>query len=98
MRYESNPKHNEPWQQGRRGALCPTNVDRRSAERLLADSELSGNARYAVHEGRAYCARQHGNDVWHGYPIGWKEVPEGLRRRWLREERVRRRDVKRHWE
>lgn len=98
MRYVSNPKHKEPWQPGRRGALCPKDVDRTIAEGLLVDSELEGGKRYALHEGRAYCAQQDGNDVWHGYPVGWKEVPEKLRRNWLREGRVRRRDIKGHWE
>ena len=98
VRYESNPKHNDPRQSGRRGTLCPRDVDLTVAERLLEESELSDNARYAVHEGRAYCARQHGNDVWHGYPIGWEEVPESLRRRWLKEKRVQRRDINRYWQ
>ena len=98
MRYKSNPKHGDPWQQGRRGTPCPPDIDRKLAERLLAQSEPSGTARYAVREGRAYCARQDGNDVWHGYPLGWKEVPESLRRRWLKEGLVRRRDIKRHWQ
>ena len=98
MRYESNPKHKDPWQSGRQGTLCPGNVDQAIAERLLEDSETSGNVRYAVHEGRAYCARKHGDDVWHGYPLGWEEVPESLRRRWVREGRVRRRDINRYWQ
>lgn len=78
MRYESNPKHGEPWQQGARGTLCPKEIDQATARRLLMESELEGSKRYAVHEGRAYCAQQHGEDVWHGYPVGWRKVPEKL--------------------
>lgn len=98
MRYEGNPKHRKPWQPGRRGTLCPDDIDRAIAQRLLADSALEGAKRYAVHEGRAYCAQEHRPGLWHGYPIGWEDVPEHLRRRWLREGRVRRRDIKRHWQ
>ena len=98
MRYESNPKHKDPRQPGCRGTLCPKEVDLSIARQLLEGSELEGGKRYAVHEGRAYCAQQHRPDLWHGYPIGWEDVPEHLRRRWLREGRVRRRDIKRHWQ
>ena len=56
-----------------------------------------GNKRYATHEGRAYCAQEHGADVWHGYPVGWVDVPESLRRTWLKQRRLKRRDVKKHW-
>ena len=58
MRYEGSVKHKEPWQPGRRGTLCPASVDRRAAQRLLDASAPVDDARYAVHEGRAYCARR----------------------------------------
>ena len=96
MRYESNPKHSAPWQRGRRGSQCPEEV-RSLAQELLEGSVLDGNKRYAVHEGRAYCAQQHREDVWHGYPVGWVEVPEYLRRRWLRGDAVNRREIGRYW-
>ena len=98
MRYEGNVKHKEPWQRGRRGAICPEGVDQHTAQRLLDDSVPVGGARYAVHESRAYCARWHGpDDVWHGYPVGWVQVPPSLRRRWIDEGRLRRSDVRKHW-
>ena len=98
VRYESNLKHKEPWQRGRRGSLCPNNIDLTIAGRLLTDSERMGSKRYAVHEGRAYCAQEGEAGVWHGYPVGWREVPEKLRRKWQKEGCVRRGDVKRYWE
>ena len=98
MRCESSLKHKEPWQRGRRGALCPREIDSELAQRLLADSEADGDVRYAVHDRRAYCARQHGPDLRHGYPVGWIRVPERLRRKWLDEQRVRRRDIRTHWD
>ena len=98
VRYEGNPKHKEPWQRGRRGTLCPKNFDQAIAVRLLTDSELVHDKRYAVYEGKAYCAQQHGAGEWHGYPVGWVEVPQTLRNKWLKEGCLRRRDVRRHWD
>ena len=98
MRYESNPKHSDPWQRGRRGARCPGNVDAEQALRLLSASERVDNKRYAVFEGQAFCAQEHACGVWHGYPIGWGAVPVAIRNRWLRTGRVRRRDVRRNWD
>ena len=97
MEYESNPKHSEPWQRGRRGSLCPKEV-RPIAEELLADSELVESKRYAVHDGRAYCAQEHRPGVWHGYPVGWKVVPPELRGRWRKQNRVRSRDIRQYWD
>ena len=76
VHYEGNAKHRDPWQPGRRGSLCPNHLDQAIVQQLLEESELVGNRRYAVYEGRAYCAQQHGDDRWHGYPVGWVRVPE----------------------
>ena len=97
MRYECSRKHKQPWQRGRRGSLCPESIDLATARVLLSGSEPVGNKRYATHEGKAYCAQEHGADVWHGYPVGWVDVPESLRRTWLKQMRLKRRDVKKHW-
>ena len=93
MAYESNPKHSEPWQRGRRGSLCPEEV-RGIAADLLAGSEPVEARRYAVFGGKEFCAQEHRPGVWHGYPVGWKEVPPELRGRWRRQGRVRNRDIK----
>jgi filamentous hemagglutinin len=99
LHYVPNPKHDEPWQRGRRGSLCPKEISRKQAQKLLDDSELAGGKRYAVHEGRPYWAQDDGAGGWHGYPIGWKEVPSKLRTRWeKREKRVKKREIDRHWE
>ncbi len=97
MEYESNPKHSDPCQPGRKGSICPREV-RNLAQQLLDGSVPVGDARYACHEGRAYCAREHVAGRWHGYPIGWREVPAKLRRQWVREGRVSKQDTKRFWE
>ena len=54
MRYESNPKHSDPWQRGRRGARCPPDIDAAQAQQLLSTSVSDGNKRYAVSEDRAF--------------------------------------------
>ena len=51
MRYESNPKHSDPRQRGRRGALCPRDINAERAQQLLSSSAISGKKRYAVSEG-----------------------------------------------
>jgi len=91
--YESNPKHKLPWQAGARGSICPADVHP-LAQRLLDESDLVDNRRYATHDGRAFCARNHAKDSWHGYPVLWREVPEVLRRKWLGEGKIKRRDLK----
>ena len=98
MRYESNPKHSDPWQPGRRGARCPTDVTPEVAERLLQTSELVDRKRYAVFEGQAFCAQEHTHGVWHGYPVGWKHVPHAIRSRWRSEGAVRRSAIRANWE
>lgn len=76
--YESNPKHSEPWQSGKKGSLCEPGI-RELADQLLLQSVLHNEKRFAVHDGRAYCAQQHSPNHWHGYPVGWVEVPPKFR-------------------
>ncbi len=95
--YESNPKHSDPWQPGKKGSLCETEV-RPLAKELLEKSVLLDGKRYAVHAGKAYCAQQHRPNCWHGYPVGWVEVPTKLVRRWIRDDKLKKRDRKKHWE
>jgi len=97
MRYRSNSKHSEPWQRGRKGSLCAPQI-RPLAQTLLEQSLQVGDKRYALHEGKAYCGQAEAEDVWHGYPVGWMEVPEPVIRQWITEGRLTRRQVKRHWE
>ena len=97
MIYESSPKHSGPWQRGRKGSLCPPEINAEVAQQMLTDSAVEGSKRYAVREGRAYCAQEHRSGSWHGYPVGWVEVPMGLRLRWVREARARKRDIRRYW-
>lgn len=100
MEYEPNPKHKFPWQRGRRGSLCPHEIELDQAQALLDASEVDDampRKRFVVDRATAYCALQHGPDRWHGFPISWREVPARLRRKWLNEGRITDRDMKRGW-
>jgi hypothetical protein len=98
MEYEGNPKHKEPWQRGRKGSLCPEEISIETAQKLLEQSVEAGNKRYAVHNGRAYCAHCNPDGKWHGHPVGWEEVvPETIRIKWLKEGLITRSDIKRYW-
>ncbi|MFW6106887.1 MAG: hypothetical protein ACOC8H_01875 [bacterium] len=97
LEYESNPKHSEPWQIGKRGSICDNEVRPHAAE-LLRESVLWEGKRYAVFEERPYCAQEHLPGRWHGYPVGWVEVPAKLALQWQREGRVSKRNRRKYWE
>jgi hypothetical protein len=95
--YEANDKHKLPWSRGARGSLCPQ-VD---AQALLGASETSMQApgkRFATDGRRAYYGQEHAPGRWHGYPVGWKEVPQALWQKWLNEGTVKRSDIHRFWD
>lgn len=97
LAYEPNPKHKEPWQRGARGSLCPKGVD---APGLLAESRADPahpGKRYATDGQRAYCGQEHLPGRWHGYPVQWKEVPPALRREWVADGKVNKRDLREYW-
>jgi hypothetical protein len=97
LAYESNPKHSEPWQVGRRGSICEAEV-RPLAQDLLLASVAWKAKRYAVHDGKACCGQEHSPDRWHGYPVGWVEVPPKVVRQWIRDGRLTNHDRKEYWE
>ncbi len=98
--YEGSPKHKTPWHPGRKGSLCPSDVGMTRARELLQSSIVEGKKRYSVDQGRAFCAQQHdaAKNRWHGYPIGWRDVPASVRQQLLKSGAVRPRDMKRYWE
>jgi hypothetical protein len=100
LRYEPNPKHKEPWQSGRKGTLCPHERELVPFD-MLVDSILDGDKRYAVCNGVAFAAQCHrvadGKEFWHGYPEAWVNVPESIRRQWIKENKVTRRMVSKYW-
>lgn len=103
MVYEgaANHKHKHPWQRGRKGSLCPSDMALETAQALLDQSEPTPGKhepRWSTHGTIAYAARLHIDDRWHGHPAAWKEVPESIRARWVREGWVAKRDVRRYWD
>ena len=99
LRYEPNPKHKEPWQPGRKGSLCPpvAELSLQDAARMLKVSVKWGEKRYAHHDGRAYAAQEHEPGRWHGYPVGWVEVPTDVRNQWLKSDAIKKRHLSRYW-
>jgi hypothetical protein len=94
MIYEPNPKHKPVPTPGRRGTICPRNAD---GPQLLATSVLDGRKRYATDGEAAFCGQCHdaSNDRWHGYPVGWAEVPPNIIHRWVTAGKVSRRVLRR---
>src|SRR6185295_13046234 len=94
--YESNPKHLAPWQRGRKGSLC-TLDDAAQAPQLLGRGILDGKKIYATDGRRAFAGEEHSPGRWHGWPVGWKEVPQRVRHQLQKNCRVKRSDVRKHW-
>ena len=96
MLYKSNPKHH-PASPGRRGTRCPQHIDAQRAQQLLQSSVLDGQKRYATDGQLAYCAHCHDSvqDLWHGFPVEWDDVPEKIRRSWIQQRLVRRSTINR---
>lgn len=69
------------------------------AQALLSSSEAhpdaNKKAQYATHKGMAFKAYP-GQGAWHGYPVGWNEVPPTICTKWLREGLIQRGDVRRY--
>ena len=95
--YGGNPKHQEPWQRGKKGSLC-TKETMETAQGLLDASVEDGKRRFATDGERAFEGKEHAPNEWHGFPVGWKEVPETLRHRWQDEGRVRRAHIQKYWD
>jgi hypothetical protein len=94
--YGGNSKHQEPWQRGRKGSVCNKETTAQ-AQALLDASAIDGKQRFATDGERAYKGAEHAPSLWHGWPVGWKEVPDALRHRWLREGRVKRGSLAHYW-
>jgi hypothetical protein len=97
LKYEPNPKHKQPYQVGRRGSLCPPTISLEDAARMLKQSDLVGNARYATSGGTAFCAREHRPGLWHGYPVSWHEVPPSLWHAWIEKGTLKRSEIRKNW-
>lgn len=94
--YTANPKHKEPWQRGRRGALCGDALGVALFKASSPDPS-NPNRRWATDGRRFYAAQSsrhqdaEGNLHWHGYPVGAVEVPTAVMRSWVAQSIVSRR-------
>jgi hypothetical protein len=97
LRYEPSPKHCEPITAEAPGVKCPA-WSRPIAQRLLEKSVKIGGKRYSTHNGVAFVGQltraTAEEEVWHGYPEAWDRVDIGLKRRWLADERIQKRDLR----
>jgi hypothetical protein len=94
LTYRASEKHCEPLTAQKPGTKCPRWSATRAQE-LLDQSEPMGEKRIATYQGLAFVA-QYGNDgTWHGYPEAWDKIDGAVRRRWLAEGRIQRRDLRR---
>ena len=52
--------------------------------------------RLATERGIAFEAKPTNDGTWHGYPVAWESIPDQIRRGWLADGKVSRRDIKRY--
>jgi hypothetical protein len=105
IRYVGSPKHKRGPSRGRRGSLCPGEIDAAKAQRLLERSipvphEGVNSKRYCTDGSRAFCAHCHdiSQNEWHGFPVGWHEVPPAVRHRWLQDGTIKAKVLRRRAE
>jgi hypothetical protein len=84
VRYVPSDKHKHPWQRGRKGSLCPRDleVDPQVLLNGSAWSPKEPNKRWATDGTRAFCAMRTIDDEWHGFPVRFSEVPADICHRW----------------
>ena len=93
-RYVPNPKHKLPWQPGARGTLCPKQADGEKLFRTATQDPDHPGKRYNTDGDQAYCAQsgnvfdEDGNELWHGYPVNWRNVPAVVQRAWIADGRI----------
>jgi len=96
-RYEPSPRHKRHPARGRKGRICPDDVDgHKLFEQSIVDP-ISNRRRYATDGRRAFmgrCTDEPGatppeRDVlWHGYQVEWGRVPAAIQRHWVETQQV----------
>ena len=71
--------------------------DQTEASRLFnaALIDSTSGRRFATARGIAFEAKSTADGTWHGYPISWENVPDWIKRQWIAELKVTRREIKR---
>jgi len=65
---------------------------------LFESSVLSqdGRRRFATANGIAFESKPTADGTWHGYPIPWEHVPQNILNEWKSNNKISRRDLKKH--
>jgi hypothetical protein len=94
--YRPSPKHKREPSRGFKGTICQRGVPAQDLlVRSYVDAAVPGK-RWAWAEGCAYCAHYDNAGGWHGWPVRLSEVPPAIWRRWLSEQIITSRDLRRN--
>ncbi|WP_139204159.1 hypothetical protein [Azotobacter beijerinckii] len=67
------------------------------ASRLFEGAVIwEGGRRFATGKGIAFEAKETADGTWHGYPIPWESVPPDIVRRWLKEDLISKKQIKKY--
>ncbi len=94
--YRAYPKHCEPITAQNPGVKCPS-WSASIAQEILDSAEPVGNTLQATCRGVGFVARKTQTSegvVWHGYPEAWDRMDLELKKRWRKEGRIRKRDLR----
>lgn len=87
--YEPNPKHKHSPTPGRRGTLCPREVDGAALFATAVPDPRNAGQRFNILNGEAYRAlptnavNGAGDDLWHGHPFPLDKVPAAVQKQWV---------------
>lgn len=95
--YLASPRHCEPISAENPGVKCP-DWSRARAQELLDGAELVGRSLQATWNGVGFVGRltvETGEvQIWHGYPECWDMMDPQLKKRWLAERLISKRDLR----
>jgi hypothetical protein len=95
--YDPSPRHCEPITAQNPGVKCPS-WSAAIAQDLLSGAERVGDALQATRDGVGFVGRLTGvteeGEIWHGYPEAWDRMDIDLKRKWLQEKAITRRDLR----
>lgn len=97
--YERSGRHSEPITAQNPGVKCPP-MSYSDAQKILDSAERVGNTLQATHAGVGYVARRtritKDGEIWHGYPEAWDKMNLNLKKRWLKQGLIKRRDIRKY--
>lgn len=95
--YEPSPRHCEPITADSPGVKCPP-WSAAIAQELLDEAKFVGSALQATRNGVGFVGRltleRPEGQVWHGYPEAWDSMDPDLKKRWLAEKVISKRDLR----